>query len=106
MNFPKILNAVNEKRTFFWEYSETKGYVLHGRLPWRKNAKKITCSRDWKKAEKASFWIGNLLCYNGRWQQLALLINKHEIPVPLRPRPKPKRDTMTLDLFATVEGGK
>ncbi len=96
-----VSDAIWKKREFFWEYVETKGYVLRGRLPWRKNSKIIGTTRNWKKAQEACKWIGD-----EHWQQLATLISQIEKPKSLK-KTTPKADKNTLDLFTTEnEGGQ
>jgi hypothetical protein len=98
INEHNISKAKLERREFYWEYSESKGYVLRGRLPWRKKGKKVGFTRNWRKAQEiCKLWL------KSSWPQLATLISQHEEPVPPPKKPKPKADKNTLDLFTTTE---
>ena len=107
LSYSKIRQAVIEKRTFSWEYSDDKGYVLYGQLP-RTTAKKVIGhTHDCQKARCAGRkWLCEQYGCCEQWQQLATLINQHETATPVHYKPKEKTDTETLDIFTTVKGGK
>jgi len=106
-NLAKIEKAVHEKREFYWEYSETKGYVLRGQLPWHTKTKVICTTHSWKEADKISRkWLGERFGRHDQWQQLVALINQIEDPTQPLPKPVPKVvDDSTLDLFTNNQGG-
>ena len=107
ITLPQIQRAVRERRSFFWEYSETQGYVLRGQLPYHTETKVIGQTNDWKQAQLAGHhWLCQKFGRGEQWQQLAMLISQHEISKPMCRQPREKSDAVTLDLFTTVKGGK
>jgi hypothetical protein len=103
----KIEKAVHEKREFYWEYSETQGYVLRGRLPWHTKTKVICATRNWKEADTISRkWLVEKFGRHDQRQQLVTLINQNEDPTQSPSKPTHKVvDDSTLDLFTDNQGG-
>lgn len=100
----QIERAMAEKRIFYWEYDEDKGYILYGQLPSHHKPKVIGHTKDWRNAETVgNHWLCQMFGYIGQWQELIILINRHETPqAPKHYQSKVKNDK-TLDLFNAKE---